>query len=89
MPMITLELMCNVLWKKLVVREQVGLVPPPPPSLCNWSGVCCTAARQNNELRMVAMPICLCHGGICELGIRCSWPLAMPPPPLGGNAHLT
>ena len=21
------------------------------------------------------MTICLCHGGICELSIRCSWPI--------------
>ena len=36
--------------------------------------LCCSAARQNNELRMVAMTVCLCHGGVCELSIRCSWP---------------
>ena len=24
--------------------------------------------------RMRAMTICLCHGGICKLSIRCSWP---------------
>ena len=30
--------------------------------------------KTNNELRIVAMTICLCHGGICELSIRSSWP---------------
>ena len=24
------------------------------------------------------MTICLCHGGICELCIRCSWPFVIP-----------
>ena len=37
---------------------------PPPPQ----------AATQNNELRFVAMTIYLCHGGICELIIRCPTP---------------
>ena len=41
--------------------------------------------RQNNELRMVAMTMCLCHGGVCELSIRCSWPPCNPPPPLWGT----
>ena len=27
------------------------------------------------------MTICVCHGGLCELSIRCSWP------PWGGNRH--
>ena len=34
--------------------------PPPPPSRKKQ----CT----------VAMTICLCHGGMCEPSIRCSWP---------------
>ena len=40
------------------------------------TGLVCAAVqqRQNNELRFMAMTICLCHGGICELSIRCSWP---------------
>ena len=51
------------------VRWQ-GLRTPPPPC----AGLRCSAARQYNELRMLAMTICLCRGGICELCIRCSWP---------------
>ena len=63
------------------------LTPPLPPparpqgNIQDWSGLRCSAARQNHELGMVAMTICLCHGGICELSIRCSWPLNPPPPP--------
>ena len=34
------------------------------------------AARRNNELRVVAMTICLCHRGMCEPSIHCSWPCA-------------
>ena len=62
------------------------LTPPLPPparpqgNIQDWSGLRCSAARQNHELGMVAMTICLCHGGICELSIRCSWPLNPPPP---------
>ena len=37
-------------------------------------GLRCSAASQNNVLRFVVMTICLCHGGICELCIHCSWP---------------
>ena len=50
-----------------------ALCHPPPPTRA--------AARQNNELRMVAMTICLCHGGIYELSIRCSWPTRGGAPP--------
>ena len=39
-----------------------------------YAGLSCSAASQNNEQRCVAMTIYLCPGGICELGIRCSWP---------------
>ena len=46
----------------------------PLRRLAIWSGLCCNAARQNSELKVVAMTICLCHGGICELSVRCSWP---------------
>ena len=45
-------------------RGRGGDRPPPPPG----------TARQNNELKVVAMTMCLCHGGIRELSIRCSWP---------------
>ena len=31
----------------------------------------------NNEVRVVTMTICLCHGGVCESCIRCSWPRTM------------
>ena len=37
------------------------------------------------------MTICLCHGGICESGIRCSWPPYMmhaPGPCLAMPAHV-
>ena len=30
--------------------------------------------------KTICMTICLCHGGICELSIRCSWP--------GNNKYL-
>ena len=33
-------------------------------------------SRSNNELRVVTMTICLCHGGVCESCVRCSWPRA-------------
>ena len=36
-----------------------GASNPPPPVTC------CSAARQNNVRRVVAMTICLCHGGMC------------------------
>ena len=33
------------------------------------------------------MTICLCHGGMCEPSIRCSWPLFSPnTSPVGGPA---
>ena len=56
------------------------LAQGPQGNLRDWSGLCCSAARQNNVLSVPAMNICLCHGGICELSIRCSCPL--PPPPV-------
>ena len=40
------------------------------------SGLRCGAASQNNVLRFMAMTICLCRRGICELSIRCSSPPA-------------
>ena len=65
--------------------------PPPPPHMC----------RQNDQ-RNVGIILChICWGrpppfppthGICELGIRCSWPPArqvghpLPEPPLPGTA---
>ena len=45
--------------------------PASPP---HRQGLRCTAASRNNVLRFIAMTICLCHGGICEFNIRCSWP---------------
>ena len=74
-----------------------GKGPPPPPApllmayneqgnIRDWSGLCCSAARQNNELKMVAMTICLCHGGICEVSIRCSCP-PRPPAPTPGSVR--
>ena len=37
-----------------------------------------------NVLRFMAMTICLCHGGICELNIGCSWPQPLSGPSIGG-----
>ena len=45
-----------------LVHKLLGPRPPSPPP----------------PLRVVAMTICLCHGGICECNIRCSWP-PLPP----------
>ena len=47
------------------------------------SGLRCSAASQNNVMRFIARTICLCHRGICELSICCSWPSL----PIGGDAE--
>ena len=58
--------MCNPPGARFVANRHRGRADPSGPGVCS-------AARQNNELKVVAMTICLCHGGICELNIRCSW----------------
>ena len=63
---------CTTLHRAPVSRPQQG-------NIRDGSGLCYSAARQNNELKVVAMTICLCHGGICELGICSSPPYGLLP----------
>ena len=55
-------------WHKILSQWQ-RTAPGLTPQLLR-----CSAAKQYNELRMLAVTICLCDGVICELCIRRSWP---------------
>ena len=66
----------HVLWP----FDQPECRPPPLQAIRDWSGLCCSAARQNNELRTVAMTICLCHGGHASSVSVAHGPSSYPPP---------